>query len=86
MKITYKYKKGTVKDYPHTLIYFKGERVGYYMPLYNKPVYRYGVKGNNDRWYVNINTDDYFLIEKAASKEEIIKLVEKCSKEGLCLN
>lgn len=75
-EIKYKYKRGTKKEHPTTVISFKGKAVGYLMPLYNKPEFHCMEKGNHNRWYVNINTDEYFLIEKAESKKSIMTKVE----------
>lgn len=74
--VTYKYKRATSKQHAITEIYLNGELVGYLMPLYNKPEYKYSAIGDN-QWYVNINNGKYFLIEKRKTKKEIIELVEK---------
>jgi hypothetical protein len=75
--ITYKYRRSTPRYHARTDIYLDGEFVGYYMPLYNKPDFKYMPKGNQNRWWVSINSGDYFLAEKRATKEEIISLVEE---------
>jgi hypothetical protein len=86
LTITYKYKKATVKMHPITEIYVNGEKVGYYLryylPLYNKPEYRF-----TPRWYVNINNGKYFLIEKKETKKDIIEAIENYikSEKSTCL-
>jgi hypothetical protein len=72
--VTYKYKRATVKMSPITEIIVNGEKVGYYLPLYNKPEYRFTPKQN--RWYVNINNGNYFLIEKMETKKGIVIAIE----------
>jgi pyruvate dehydrogenase complex dehydrogenase (E1) component len=74
LTVTYKYKKATVKMSPITEIIVNGKKVGYYLPLYNKPEYRFTPKQNE--WYVNINNGKYFLIEKTETKEGIITVIE----------
>jgi pyruvate dehydrogenase complex dehydrogenase (E1) component len=85
LTITYKYKKATVKMHSITEIYVNDEKVGYYLPLYNKPEYRFTPPA--DRWYVNINNGEYFLIEKKETKKDIIEAIENYikSEKSTCL-
>ena len=74
LTVTYKYKRATVKMHPITEIMVNGEKVGYYLPLYNKPEYMFTPE--KDKWYVNINNGKYFLIEKKETKKGIIEVIE----------
>lgn len=65
--------------HPITVILVNGENVGYYLPLYNKPEYRFTPAA--DKWYVNINNGKYFLIEKRDSKKGIIEAIENYFKK-----
>lgn len=78
--------------HPITEILVNGEKVGYYIPLYNKPEYRFTPA---DKWYVNINyvkewyinkekrykKISFFLIEKRDSKKSIIEAIENYFKK-----
>jgi len=79
LNITYKYKRATDKEFAYTRIFLNGEEVGYYMPLYNKDVYKHS--NQKEKWYVHINTDEYILIEKAETKEGIISLIVEYFKD-----
>ena len=74
VNITYKYKKATAKMHPITEILVNGEKVGYFLPLYNKAEYRFTPK--QDRWHVNINNGKYFLIDKSETKKGIVTAIE----------